>query len=88
MSGITAGIALATAAGGTNRKHQVSGGLCGNLGIGPWQQLELEAFLREFVNRQCPVIPVILPGAPQKPRLPDFLRLLLGWISVKTNPIL
>jgi hypothetical protein len=42
-------------------------------GIGPWQQMELEAFLREFVSRQCPVIPVILPGASQKPKLPVFL---------------
>lgn len=30
-------------------------------GMGPWQDRELEAFLREFVERNCPVIPVILP---------------------------
>lgn len=31
-------------------------------GMGPWQDLELEALLREFVQRNCPVIPVILPA--------------------------
>src|SRR5437588_3249979 len=44
----------------------------GSSGIGPWQQLEIEAFLREFVNRSCPVIPVLLPDAPDKPKLPPF----------------
>ena len=29
-------------------------------GSGPWQQMEHEAFLRQFVERQCPVIPVLL----------------------------
>jgi hypothetical protein len=46
----------------------------GRQGIGPWQQQELEAFLREFVNRGCPVIPVLLPDAPEEPQLPIFLR--------------
>lgn len=27
----------------------------GQAGIGPWQQLEIEAFLREFVRRDCPL---------------------------------
>ena len=46
----------------------------GKNGIGPWQQEELTAFLREFLNRRCPVIPVILPDAATKPRLPIFLN--------------
>jgi len=46
----------------------------GEGGIGPWQQSELEAFLREFVEYGSPVIPVLLPDAPQKPQLPVFLR--------------
>jgi WD40 repeat protein/GTPase SAR1 family protein len=46
----------------------------GEEGIGPWQQMELGAFLREFVKRGCPVIPVLLPDAPKKPSLPVFLR--------------
>ena len=28
----------------------------GTNGIGPWQDMELDAFLRELVNRKCPVI--------------------------------
>jgi hypothetical protein len=46
----------------------------GRGGIGPWQQQEAEAFLREFVNRGCPVIPVLLPGTPEEPQLPIFLK--------------
>ncbi|MGZ3623588.1 MAG: TIR domain-containing protein [Ktedonobacteraceae bacterium] len=46
----------------------------GKEGIGPWQQEELEAFLNEFVNRRCPVIPVLLPDAPKVPQLPVFLK--------------
>ena len=40
--------------------------------IGPWQDQELAAFLRQFVNRRCPVIPLLLPGA-EPPDLPAFL---------------
>src|SRR5207302_5523805 len=32
----------------------------GQRGIGPWQLMETDALLREFVDRQCPVIPVHL----------------------------
>ena len=46
----------------------------GKNGMGPWQQMEEEAFLREFVRRGCLVIPVLLPDAPRKPELPLFLR--------------
>jgi TIR domain/Effector-associated domain 2 len=45
----------------------------GPSGFGPWQQEELDAFLRQFVSRHCPVIPVLLKGAPEKPELPPFL---------------
>jgi len=46
----------------------------GDDGMGPWQNLELEAFLCEFVRRNCPVIPVILPAVHKVPELPVFLR--------------
>ena len=46
----------------------------GASGIGPWQDQEIKAFLTEFVERGCPVIPVILKGAQQRPDLPRFLR--------------
>lgn len=43
-------------------------------GIGPWQDVEIQAYLREFVRRRCPVIPVILERVSDQPRLPLFLR--------------
>ncbi|MBP5976553.1 GUN4 domain-containing protein [Brasilonema sp. CT11] len=46
----------------------------GQTGIGPWQEDEIRAFLREFKDRQCPVIPVLLPDAPHTPDLPRFLQ--------------
>lgn len=45
----------------------------GDGGTGPWQDLEIEALLKEFVNRGCPVIPVILPYSKETPELPSFL---------------
>lgn len=46
----------------------------GSNGLGPWQQNELEAFLEIFARNNKPLIPVLLPDAPQKPELPLFLR--------------
>lgn len=44
-------------------------------GTGPWQSLELSALLRQFIERGCPVIPVILPSVSvPRPRLPTFLH--------------
>jgi len=40
--------------------------------VGPWQDQELTAFLRQFVKRGCPVIPVLLPGV-ERPELPALL---------------
>jgi hypothetical protein len=41
---------------------------------GPWQDIELRAFISEFAARGCPVIPVILADALEVPELPLFLR--------------
>ena len=52
--------------------------------LGPWQRREIEALLREFTNRGCPVIPTLLPDYPtardterrgkeKYPKLPLFL---------------
>lgn len=46
----------------------------GSNGFGPWQQQELEAFLLVFAQNDKPLIPVLLPDAPQKPELPLFLQ--------------
>src|SRR5207302_9052 len=54
----------------------------GSNGRGPWQERELEAFIREFVDRECPVIPVVLADAPGKPPLPVFLR-GMTWVDFR-----
>ena len=54
----------------------------GSSGFGPWQEHELDAFLREFVKRQCPVIPVLLATAPQQPILPIFLSSYM-WVDFR-----
>lgn len=46
----------------------------GQNGIGPWQSQEIYAFLQEFISRNCPVIPVMLPETLTQPRLPIFLK--------------
>ena len=55
-------------------------------GIGPWHRHELEAFLREFTDRRCPVIPVLLPGA-SPPDLPVFLR-GMTWVDLREDDTL
>jgi len=52
----------------------------GPKGVGPWEDLEQMAFLQEFVDRkkrkqECLLIPVVLPGRKNPPKLPPFLRL-------------
>lgn len=48
--------------------------LVGKDGLGPWEISEVRAWLLRFVERGLPVIPVLLPGAPDEPKLPLFLR--------------
>ena len=45
----------------------------GKNGIAPWHEIEIEALLRQFVKRDCPVIPTLLEDASQEPVLPPFL---------------
>lgn len=56
----------------------------GKNGLGPWQENEIHAFLSEFVNRGCPVIPVILPDAQTVPELPIFLR-QMTWVDLRKD---
>lgn len=46
----------------------------GSSGLGPWQNMEIRAFLQQFVKRGCPVIPVLLTNGPKRPKLPLFLE--------------
>ena len=48
----------------------------GPKGPGPWQDLELMAFLNKFAKRKCRVIPVILAERRGNPRLPELLTLV------------
>jgi hypothetical protein len=48
--------------------------LIGRDGLGPWENREMRACLQEFVARNLPVIPVLLAGAPKRPRLPSGQR--------------
>jgi len=45
----------------------------GKDGIGPWHNMEQEAFIRQFIKRNCPVIPVMLEDCPKNPKIPPFL---------------
>lgn len=54
----------------------------GQKGVGPWQDMELDAFLRQFVKRSCPVIPVILPKCKKPPKLPPFLQ-GMTWVDFR-----
>jgi len=42
----------------------------GKNGIGPWQDQEIAAFLRQFIKRQCPVKPLKLPDVNTDDQLP------------------
>ncbi len=54
----------------------------GENGRGPWQDMELSAFIRQFVKRKCPVIPVILPDCNVVPSLPPFLE-GMTWVDFR-----
>ncbi len=56
----------------------------GSAGIGPWQEQEMYGFLREFVSRKAPVIPLLLADAPGTPELPIFLR-AMTWVDFRAD---
>jgi hypothetical protein len=58
--------------------------MVGRSEIGPWQDMEIRAFLSEFVQRNCPVIPTILPDASELPELPLFLK-GMTWVDLRTD---
>lgn len=53
-------------------------------GLGPWQSEEIYALLQEFVRRQCPVIPAMLPKTGKQPVLPLFLR-SRHWVDFRSE---
>ena len=56
--------------------------LVGQDGLGPWEDREMRGCLSEFVGRGMPVIPVLLPGARKKPKLPLFLK-QFTWVDLR-----
>lgn len=50
----------------------------------PWRDMEIDAFLREFVRRDVPVVPVLLETAPEEPELPVFLS-SMGWVDFRES---
>jgi internalin A len=48
--------------------------LIGPQGLGPWQKVEQESFIAECVERNIPVIPVLLPGVVAIPEELVFLK--------------
>ncbi|HLZ81567.1 MAG TPA: TIR domain-containing protein, partial [Ktedonobacteraceae bacterium] len=56
----------------------------GKNGRGPWQDMELYAFLRRFTKRdeKGPVIPVILADCANEPELPAFLE-GMTWVDFR-----
>lgn len=51
-------------------------------GLGPWENQEMYGCLSQFVDRGLPVIPVLLPGARKRPKLPLFLT-LHTWVDLR-----
>lgn len=64
--------------------HQIrAAAVCvGSAGIGPWQEQEIMGFLRAFVKRGVPVIPVVLADAMTTPELPVFLS-SMTWVDFR-----
>ncbi len=56
--------------------------LVGRDGLGPWEVPEMRSCLSEYVDRKLPVIPVLLPGTPDQPRLPLFLK-QFTWVDLR-----
>ena len=56
--------------------------LVGRDGLGPWQDAEMRGCLSELVSRKLPVIPVLLPDAPEAPKLPLFLK-QFTWVDLR-----
>jgi GTPase SAR1 family protein len=51
--------------------------------LGPWQEQELAAFMRQSVKRRCVVVPVLLPGA--KPQSLSVFLDALTWVDLNVT---
>ena len=64
------------------KKTKVAAVFIGGSGIGPWQDEEQAALLRQLVKRHCRVIPVILHNCINPPDLPLMLE-GLTWVDFR-----
>jgi TIR domain len=71
---IRPGISWQTELGERIRTIKSAAVFIGKSGVGPWQDQEIQAFLSEFMKRQCPVIPAVLASAKTTPELPWTLQ--------------
>jgi hypothetical protein len=46
----------------------------GSDGTAPWQQITQQTFIQQFVEQECPIIPVLLPGFEGELTLPQFFQ--------------
>lgn len=51
-------------------------------GMGSWEEPEMRACLDQSVNRDMPLLPVLLPGTPTKPKLSLFLS-GFTWVDLR-----
>jgi len=58
--------------------------LIGADGLGPWEDVEMQAALTLAVRDKRPVIPVLLPDAPCIPQLPLLLA-SRGWVDLRPD---
>ncbi len=66
----------------TIRKISSAAIFIGKKGMGRWQVLELHSFISQCVERNIPVIPVLLPGVRRLPRKLVFLN-VFSWIRFR-----
>ncbi|AUB84347.1 toll/interleukin-1 receptor domain-containing protein [Candidatus Thiodictyon syntrophicum] len=56
----------------------------GGSGIGPWEDEEMQVALDLAAHEQRPVIPVLLPGAPERPAISLFLK-NRTWVDLRAG---
>ncbi|ACY14767.1 SUMF1/EgtB/PvdO family nonheme iron enzyme [Haliangium ochraceum] len=66
------------------RRAGSAAALVGPSGIGPWETLHTRALLHACLDRDRPVVPVLMPGAGRTPELPRFLA-QYGWVDLRAG---
>jgi hypothetical protein len=56
----------------------------GPAGTGSWENEDMQDFLAQAVEQKKRIVPVLLPGAPEKPKIPMFLN-NRAWIDLRSG---